>query len=111
MNFAVVTFWLGIACVVIAIILVIVYLGITRKPNETNWVCINDVNAPIRRNATGDIECMSKNGQECAWKSDQTGCIELLKLPVDPLIPLVCKESQYRDSNHWCALGKRYVSL
>lgn len=75
-----------------------------RQQGNSAWRCIPDIPAPIRRNlSTGDIECMSNDGQNCINKCPDT-------TPVCPENPVTCGcnmlrtlgTSGYTDPSHWC---------
>lgn len=85
---------------------------ISSKPSE--WKCLPNIYVPLRKNAQGDIECMSTNNKDCAWKSNNTECQALLISPVTPLNPLACGtmhnekygSTGYNNPDHWCSKGK-----
>ena len=64
---------------------------------------------PIRLTSTGDIECFSLNGRDCAWGlNNDASCRKYVAQNKFILNPLKCKAAQYKQSNHWCHQGRIY---
>lgn len=86
-------------------------------PRASAWQCLAGTPVPLRFSATGQVECMSSDGKNCAWQTDDAGCTGLLQSPVSPVNPLSCGEQHqqlygitgYDTPEHWCSKGK--VSL
>ena len=82
--------------------------------NNINWSCVSDINVPLRKNASGDIECMSQNNKDCLWKSNANECQALLDSPPIDIKPLTCGSMHkdkwgstgYDNVAHWCSKGK-----
>ena len=89
-------------------------------PSE--WECGGDklkTDTPFRYNESGDIECFSVNGKECAWGYG-TGkkCVDYIKDNLKNLNPLICGAMHekiygvdgYSKEGHWCRyLMDQYV--
>jgi hypothetical protein len=81
----------------------------------SKWTCIPGVDVPVRRNAVGDIECMSSDGRNCSWG----GCATKSATPVQPLQPLACGATHnslyggtgYDNPNHWCSMANKAIKL
>ena len=74
------------------------------------WQCVAGIDTPIRLNPnTGDVQCLSRNGRDCQWRSNHADCAAQLKAIPDYLQPLTCTSYDYANSNHWCRRGR--VSL
>lgn len=82
----------------------------SRDVGETCWKCEDGIHAPIRRNATGDIECASTDGYNCLWQANKAGCDAVIA-NMPPLRPLKCGADHkakyggdgYSSPSHWCA--------
>lgn len=80
-----------------------------REP--TAWACSEEFKAPTRRNAAGDIECMSRNGKDCLW-SDSVATCQAHISSSEPVEPLACGAQHkkhwgmlgYDTAGHWCAV-------
>ena len=65
----------------------------TQVPDATPWNCNTNWNnlwSPLRRNASGNIECMSRNARDCMWQPNPVACERLRAAPPPGLQPLVC---------------------
>jgi len=89
------------------------------EPNnglDNKWKCILDLPVPLRKNAKGDVECMSTNGRDCLWSGSMDRCNALEKSPPSNLNPLQCGEMHnrvwggtgYNNERHWCTRGMNY---
>ena len=84
---------------------------LSEVPFPSEWSCNVVVDkgyrTPIRRNASGDIQCMSTNGQDCQW-GDINSCNSFIARPSH--MTLTCGKQHhdlygftgYDDINHWC---------
>lgn len=87
---------------------------ITESRPTLPWKCLPNINVPLRKNAQGDVECMSEDGKGCLWKSNATECNKLITSQPSNFQPLACGEMHkrlwggtgYDVSSHWCAKGK-----
>ena len=79
---------------------------------EGLWQCIPPYHTPVRRNARGDVECMSANAKDCMWSSSEAGCnMARIANANKKLRPLECGEMHrqrygspgYEKPTHWCA--------
>ena len=89
-----------------------------REKGQTCWKC-DDWNGrnftPMRRNADGDIECMSPNGRDCIWRGTKEACDAITAAPPAVVQPLTCgKDHQrkwgvtgYDQPTHWCATASK----
>ncbi len=74
---------------------------------------------PLRKNAGGDVECMSLNDKDYLWKGNDAECNSLLASPPGNLKPLACGEKHkqqwgttgYYNPEHWCAKRKRTIVM
>lgn len=77
----------------------------------TPWACLqatvqsDQTNTPIQVNPTGDIQCMSSDGQNCLWSAN---CPTQLTTVPSNLKPVVCAAPQYTQSGHWCNNADKY---
>lgn len=89
----------------------------TQAPTSSSpkdWVCLNNINVPVRINSQGDVECMSQNSRDCLWKQTANDCQAILSSPPNDIKPLACgamhqKEwgaTGYHDAGHWCSRAK-----
>ena len=80
----------------------------------TPWRCMNGWGAPMRKNANGDVECMSTNHHDCMWNAS---CNQLVNAPPSNLDPLTCGAMHarewgmdgYSSSAHWCAIARGQI--
>ncbi|MGL5936559.1 MAG: hypothetical protein ACRCZI_13175 [Cetobacterium sp.] len=85
--------------------------------NPTQWNCYDGYNVPMRKNAAGDVECMSVNAKDCMWKATPSDCKAALNHPAESIKPLACGaghkaawgDTGYDNSNHWCAKVKPLI--
>jgi hypothetical protein len=83
----------------------------------TSWKCLKGFTAPMRKDAKGDVQCMSNNHKDCAWKADETQCKTAVTTPVVPLDPLTCGNGHkaawgspgYDNPDHWCSKVKKLI--
>jgi cytoskeletal protein RodZ len=83
----------------------------------TPWKCVQGFNAPMRKDARGDVQCMSNNHKDCTWKADPAQCQAVAATPVQPLDPLTCGEGHkaawgspgYDNPDHWCSQVKKLI--
>ncbi len=83
-------------------------------PTASPWKCLSGITVPLRKNVSGDIECMSLDSTNCLWKSDAAECSTLVTTPPQNLNPLICGSMHktkyggtgYDNPEHWCAKGK-----
>jgi hypothetical protein len=84
------------------------------EKGRTCWKCADNINVPVRRNETGDIECASYNGRDCLWSSSKAGCdATLAGLNTSALRPLACGDAHkrvwgntgYESQNGWCSVA------
>lgn len=76
----------------------------------SQWSCIGNMTAPIRRNVNGDVECMASDSKNCARQTDMLACNKVAETPISPLNPLACGEMHkkiygvtgYDTPGHWC---------
>jgi hypothetical protein len=90
-----------------------------RSGLDDKWRCISDIGVPLRKNAAGDVECMSENNRDCMW-GDMARCKQLLNWnpPPGQIKPLACGAmhtqkwggSGYDNAAHWCRRGRDWVS-
>lgn len=75
----------------------------------TDWKCVGEFGAPMKRNEDGEIECMSYNARDCLWSGS---CSQTLANANRGAIqPLVCGADHarkwggpgYDNEGHWCA--------
>jgi len=89
----------------------------TSLPALPSWQCMTGDGtyyAPLRKGASGDIECMSKDGRNCEWKQGKAACDPVAAAPVSPMNPLACGNAHnslygmtgYTTPGHWCAAGR-----
>lgn len=89
------------------------------EPNnglDNKWKCILDLPVPLRKNAKGDVECMSTNGRDCLWSGSMDRCNALEKSPPSNLNPLQCGDMHnrvwggtgYNNERHWCTRGMNF---
>ena len=86
---------------------------------STAWRCVPgangpDWNAPLRKNAAGDIECVGK-GNGCDWKTPATLCNATSYTAATPGFACGANHQRlygttgYTDPNHWCAKGRAAI--
>lgn len=83
----------------------------------TPWKCVKGFTAPMRKDARGDVQCMSNNHKDCVWKADEAQCQAAATTPVTPLDPLTCGDGHkaawggpgYDNPDHWCSKVKRLI--
>ena len=83
----------------------------------TPWKCLKGFTAPMRKDAKGDVQCMSNNHKDCVWKADEAQCQAAVTTPVTPLDPLTCGDGHkaawggpgYDNPDHWCSKVKRLI--
>lgn len=83
----------------------------------TPWKCVKGFTAPMRKDARGDVQCMSNNHKDCVWKADEAQCQAAATTPVIPLDPLTCGDGHkaawggpgYDNPDHWCSKVKRLI--
>ena len=83
----------------------------------TPWKCLKGFTAPMRKDARGDVQCMSNNRKDCVWKADEAQCQAAVTTPVVPLDPLTCGDGHkaawggpgYDNPDHWCSKVKRLI--
>jgi hypothetical protein len=71
----------------------------------------------MRKDARGDVQCMSNNRKDCVWKADEAQCNAAVTTPVVPLDPLTCGDGHkaawggpgYDNPDHWCSKVKRLI--
>jgi len=86
-------------------------------PPPTPWKCVKGFTAPMRKDAKGDVQCMSNNHKDCVWKPDEAQCQAAAATPVVPLDPLTCGDGHkaawggpgYDNPDHWCSKVKRLI--
>jgi hypothetical protein len=74
------------------------------------WVCIPGINAPVRLNTVGDIQCMSSDGKNCLWQTSSQNCSTLIVNPIATVNPLTCGADSlakwgatgYDTPGNWC---------
>jgi hypothetical protein len=89
----------------------------TVAPAPTPWKCLKGFTAPMRKDAKGDVQCMSNNHKDCVWKADEAQCQAAVTTPVTPLDPLTCGDGHkaawggpgYDNPDHWCSKVKRLI--
>lgn len=79
----------------------------------TPWECTSSVPTPTRRNAAGDIECMSLDATHCMWSADVGKCKESLtniytalngkSLSCGDRHKAVWGGTGYESAAHWCS--------
>ncbi|OQR84582.1 hypothetical protein ACHHYP_13226 [Achlya hypogyna] len=82
------------------------------------WQCLPNVETPVRRVASGDVECMSRDGFSCVYTPTFADCVRYQLTPVTPLQPLVCgamlksinRFTGYDIPAHWCARAQPLLS-
>lgn len=83
-----------------------------RETGNTCWKCADGINAPIRRNAKGDIECASLDGYNCLMQTNKANCdFSIGRLAQQTVKPLTCgtdhkrklRTDGYSTPGHWCA--------
>jgi hypothetical protein len=87
------------------------------KGAATPWKCLKGFTAPMRKDARGDVQCMSNNRKDCVWKADEAQCNAAVTTPVVPLDPLTCGDGHkaawggpgYDNPDHWCSKVKRLI--
>lgn len=87
------------------------------KGSATPWKCLKGFTAPMRKDARGDVQCMSNNHKDCVWKADEAQCNAAVTTPVVPLDPLTCGDGHkaawggpgYDNPDHWCSKVKRLI--
>jgi hypothetical protein len=82
-------------------------------PKNGPWKCLSPYTTPARKNAAGDVECMSWNNRDCMWMGSDAACNSTLTQHKDNpgVRPLICGEMHrqqwggtgYDNPNHWCA--------
>jgi hypothetical protein len=86
------------------------------ETGETCWKCADNINVPIRRNKSGEIECASYNGRDCLWQGSKTACdLTLATMNRAALNPLACGPMHkrlyggtgYESSGHWCSVASK----
>jgi hypothetical protein len=79
----------------------------------TPWLCgIDNMYAPFRVNSNKHVECMSNDGVGCFWNGDVNWCqIAMNKNGITANKPLVCKDGDYSNPNHWCSRVSRFYGL
>ena len=79
------------------------------------WKCLPGINVPLKKNAQGDVECMSHDTVNCLWQGSEGQCNALIaNTPANSIRPLVCGEmharyhggSGYDNPGHWCARAR-----
>lgn len=83
--------------------------------NYTQWACYDGIYVPIKQTASGDPACLSRDGMNCVWSTDDAGCKATLANMGSPVNQLACGAdvkskwgiTGYEDPNHWCAKGKK----
>lgn len=78
------------------------------------WKCVGNDFIPISKNTSGDVQCLSTDGLNCAWQKDKQSCQKIADNPPAVIIPLSCGKMYYSlygtDGyslpTHWCALNK-----
>ena len=82
-----------------------------RDRGSTCWKCEDGINTPLRRNATGDIECASIDGINCLWQTNKNDCDRTIAAMPKDIKPLACGADHkakyggdgYSTPAHWCA--------
>lgn len=82
----------------------------------TPWECTSSIPTPTRRNAAGDIECMSSDARNCLWSANVSKCKESLTNIYTALNgkSLSCGEQHkaqwggtgYESPTHWCSQAR-----
>lgn len=101
-----------IAAILLAIICITAWWQshIDRFAVETPWLCrrFNGQFSGVRKNAEGDVECLSSDGKNCMWTGDIGACNTTLSTTKSPQ-PLTCGKMHKAaygttgyDSDHWC---------
>ena len=93
--------------------------AVSQAPVATDWACIGGINVPVRRNADGDLECLSRDGSNCLWQTSESGCNNLLLTPGSPVNPVTCGakhqavwgETGYTNPAHWCYKAKKAMGM
>lgn len=80
---------------------------------ENTWKCLNNIAGadgnivPVRMNDRGDVECISTDGQNCAWAPTSSCAATIERLgDSSKLDPLVCTQQNYNSASHWCAKAR-----
>ena len=87
---------------------------------SSSWRCLTSSDGsigPVRKNAGGDVECMSSDGGSCLWKTSQAECNALVQNPVSPMNPLTCGtmhqqlygSTGYDNPAHWCSTMRSQI--
>ena len=88
-------------------------IGLTTP--EGPWKCLPGINVPLKKNAQGDVQCMSHDGVGCLWRGSEGECNALIaNVPEASIRPLVCGEMHarhyggggYDNPGHWCARAR-----
>ena len=61
---------------------------------------------PIRRNAAGDIECLSHDAKGCLTRSLASNCKKDIAQASYKAKPRVCTAENYNTPLHWCAVNQ-----
>lgn len=76
----------------------------------STWTCYlwphTNKYVPVRRNANGDIECLSRSGKDCLWRSLTKNCEKDIEKESYGAKPHVCTEAEYQKEGHWCAVNQ-----
>lgn len=92
--------------------------GVTGQGTESStWKCLPGVPVPLRKGFDGEIECMSNDGRNCSWQTNDANCNRLLTNPVTPDNPLKCGTmtksiygiTGYDQPGHWCSKGRQQL--
>lgn len=79
--------------------------------DQHNFRCdIPGISIPVRRNANGNMECLSLNGKDCLYIKAEN-CAEFQRENRQKIKPLECGQNHWRfygvtgyeDGDHWCA--------
>jgi hypothetical protein len=81
-----------------------------KAPKVGPWTCLPGMPSPMRKNTSGDVECMSRNHRDCMWSSDAQ-CARDRDNPPSSVDPLVCGAMHQREwgspgydnPGHWCS--------
>ncbi|RHY21338.1 hypothetical protein DYB32_009840 [Aphanomyces invadans] len=103
-----------------------------------SWECVGGIFTPVRRTPTGNIQCLSTNGNGCVWQASESACkavvASLGTSPAPPtktqcstvggtvkctqvatpviawgaIHPWTCSAADFAAPNHWCQKAKAY---